>query len=130
MVWMFPFYPGFTNKHPHAIGPDGLDQAPYRFEESDPPGGSLSPESLHSQPTPLLSHHIQPAPQHVLPTVVSQLIPGLQLANPNNIYNQLRYFKGMPINCPPSSHLSLRGSDCTFRPIARQPEHPWATTAT
>lgn len=75
---------------PHITGTDSLNRVPYRFEGSEPP-----PAPPDSQWTLVSSRPIQPAPQSLSLAAVSRALPDLQLPDPNNLYDQLRFYQGM-----------------------------------
>jgi len=96
------FCPNFVDcKCSHAVDAGSLDQASYRFEGSESPGSSPPPVPPQSEPTLVSSHPVQlPALQSLSPTALSQMFPDLQLPDPNNMYDQLRFYEGAP-----SKHL-------------------------
>ena len=77
--------------------------------------------SPHPQPPSFTSHPLQRAPQHPLPTAISQLIPNLQPPDPNNFYDQLRYFEGMPMNSSSfSTHRIIGATKFLFQSLTSQ----------
>ena len=106
MVWSFLSVFDFTDKkYPCVVDADELlDQAPYRFERNEPQPGNAPPQK--SQPSPSTSQSVQPALQQFLPQLISQVFPNLQTPDPNNIYDQLKYFEGKSARCLPIHPLT------------------------
>lgn len=80
-----------------------------------------------SQPTTSSSCPVQPAPQFLPLTALSQLVPSLQLPDPNNVYDQLKFYEGTPTARPASllltSQQMLRGIFYYLSPPPALPNH-------
>jgi hypothetical protein len=72
-------------------GAGPLNSAQRQSEGGEQPGGGPPLTSSPTQPTPSPPHPTQPG---VPLAALSQVIPGLQAPDPNNIYDQLRFYEG------------------------------------